>query len=144
MKRLFCTLLAAVMLLSVLAGCSEMAGNAADAAKEKLTEKFQSILDEYKVEVVEVKTAAGKLNGDKAAVQFFCAALVKANSDSLVQPCAKAMGKIFEEAGFQIQTGSRVESAYLEHKDITFDHTDFSDGSYYTLWVYNSVLEKTK
>ncbi len=144
MRKWIALLLAAVLLCGTFSGCStvgDIAGNVADAAAKELESQLKTTLEKYKVQVVEVKTAFGKLNGDNdKATQFFCAALIKSESDTAAQTCATALDAIFETAGSMEQTGSRVAHFALVHKSIQYDHTDFSDGNYYTVYVYNSSL----
>lgn len=131
------------MLCGIFAGCNavgEIAGNVADAAMKELENQVKATLEKNKVNVVELKTAIGKLNDDGSEMQFFCAALVKSDTDTVVNGAAEAMGAVFEKSGVLVQTGSKVESEYLVHKDITFKHSDFSDGTYYVIYVYISDM----
>jgi hypothetical protein len=118
----------------------EIAGNVADAAMKELENQVKATLEKNKVNVVELKTAIGKLNDEGSEMQFFCAALVKSDTDTVVNGAAEAMGAVFEKSGVLVQTGSKVESEYLVHKDITFKHSDFSDGTYYVIYVYISDM----
>ena len=143
MRRIVSLLLAVCMLLSV-SGCAvvgEIAGNVADAAVEELESQLKATLEKHKVEVVEVKTAFGHLNGeDEKEMQFFCAALIRSDSDTAAQTCATALDAIFEQTGFTAQTASQVTNSVLEHKTVVYDHSDFSGGNYYTVYVYNSSI----
>ena len=140
MRRIVSLLLAVCMLLSV-SGCAvvgEIAGNVADAAVKELESQLKATLEKHKVEVVEVKTAFGHLNGeDEKEMQFFCAALIRSDSDTAAQTCATALDAIFEQTGFTAQTASQVTNSVLEHKTVVYDHSDFSGGNYYTVYVYN-------
>lgn len=142
-RKLLCLLLSLVMLLSILTGCGavgEIAGNVADAAQAELEKQVQAMLAEYKVDVVELKTTAGKLNDGEEAFQFFCAVLVRAENDAIPQSCAAALDKTFQDAGVVLQTGSAIESPYLAKKTLSYKFTAFDDGStYYTIYVYSAV-----
>ena len=145
MKYRFTALVLVLALLLALCGCSEavgeIAGNVADAAVKELEIQSKKTLEKYKVDVVEVKSAIGKLNNDSdSELQFFCGVLVRSNSDSLPQSCASALGKLFEQTGVHIQSESKIDSEYLVNKTITFKHTDFSTGDYYLIWGYTSSL----
>ncbi len=123
-------------------GCdaaTKFTDDVSQTAKAELEKLVKSTLEKNKIDVVEVKTAVGKLN-DTGKLQFFCAALVKANSDSIPQTCADALGKIFEDAGLKVQTAPAVDSPYLVHKTVTFKHTDYTDGTYYMVYAYQSNL----
>ena len=142
-RKVVSLVLAAFMLCRIFAGCNavgEIAGNVADAAMKELENQVKATLEKNKVNVVELKTAIGKLNDDGSEMQFFCAALVKSDTDTVVNGAAEAMGAVFEKSGVLVQTGSKVESEYLVHKDITFKHSDFSDGTYYVIYVYISDM----
>lgn len=142
-QKLLCLLLALVMLASILSGCGaagEIAGNVADVAKAELEKQVRAVLAEYKVDVVELKTTAGKLNDGEGQFQFFCAVLVRAENDTIPQSCASTLGKVFQDAGLLVQTGSAIESPYLAKKSLTYKFTGFDDGSnYYTIYVYSAV-----
>ena len=142
MRKMSAILLVLVMVASLMAGCSavgDIAGNVASAAMEELENQVKAVLEKNKVDVVELKTDFGKLNDEGSKLQFFCAALIRSENETAVEGCAKALDGLFEHTGVQIQTGSKVENAHLIHKDITYDHSDFTDGSYYTIYVYTSL-----
>ena len=144
MRKIIALFLAAVLLCGTVSGCAvvgDIAGNVADAAAKELEIQLKATLQKYKVEVVEVKTAFGHLNGeDEKALQFFCAALIKTESETAAQTCATALDAVFEEAGSMVQAGSQFTHSALVYKTIQFDHADFSGGNYYTVYVYNSSL----
>ena len=144
MKRILALALSAILVLGCFAGCAavgEIAGNVADAAAKELENQLKATLEKHKVEVIEVKTAFGKLNGDDdKAMQFFAAALIRCESDTAAQNTATALDALFEQAGAMVQTDSAVAHEALVHKTITYSHTDFSAGNYYTVYVYNSSL----
>ena len=136
-------LLAALLVLTCFTGCggtvSKIAGNVADAALAELENQIKQTLEENKLEVKELKTTFGNLNGTGES-QFFCAALIKSDSSAIAESTAKTLGKLFTDAGVLEQTGARVESKYLEHKSIEFKHSDFSDGTYFVIFVYHKDL----
>ena len=145
MKYRFTALVLVLALLLALCGCSEavseIAGNVADAAVKELEVQIEKTLEKYKVDVIEVKSAVGKLNNDSDSdLQFFCGVLVRSNSDALPEGSVSALGNLFERAGVQRQTGSEIDSEYLVNKTISFNHTDFSTGDYYLIWAYTSSL----
>ena len=141
--KFFSLLLALILAFSCLTGCStvtDIAGNVADAAMKELETQIKDVLEEYKVQMVEFKTTAGKLNGTGNEIQFFCAVLIQADSDTTAKLCANALDGIFEETGVVPQTSSQIKSLYLEHKTLSYKHTDFSAGNYYTIYVYSSNI----
>ncbi len=143
-RKMISVILLLALTACLFTGCgetvSEIAGNVADAAMEELEEQIKAALEKNKVEVVEMKTVYGKLNDDGSKNQFFCAALVKSQSTNLPQAAADAVGKLVTEAGLLAQTGSKVESDYLVHKDVVFKHDDFTSGDYYVIYAYHKDL----
>ena len=143
MKRKLLSLLLIITLLATFStGCSEtateIAGNVAKAAMEELKLQVQTVLEENNLEVIEIKPIMGVLNDDKDSMKFFCAALVTADSTQLLDDCVSALKLVFEDAGLMVQTGRKVSSPYLVHQELIYDHTDFSAGNYYTIYVYTS------
>ncbi len=144
--RIFLCLLCAALLIT-LSGCGDVvsgiAGNVADAALKELENQIKATVAEYKVDVVEIKSAVGQLNNESDSdLQFFCGVLVRSNSDALPNRSAEALEGLFERSGITAQTGSRIESDLLTNKAISFKHTDFSTGDYYMIWVYSPSLTK--
>ena len=78
MRKLICGILCLVLVLG-LCGCStvgELAQGAADAAVQELEKQVKQTLEKNKVEMVQMKTAFGKLNDDGGKLQMFCAVFV--------------------------------------------------------------------
>ena len=145
MFKKFISFVLVVLLLCALAGCGdvagEIAGNVAEAAKKELENQIKATFEKYKIEILDLKTAVGKLNGDSEDVQFFCAVLVQSDSDAIPQSAADTLSKLFHDAGTKIQTDAKIESTYLEHKSLDFKQEAFEDGkTYYTVWCYTDKL----
>lgn len=145
MLRKFTALVLALLMLCALAGCGEVAGdiagNVADAAMKELENQIKQTFETYKIEILDMKSAVGKLNGTEGDMQFFCAVLVQSDSDALPQSAANTLSKLFHDAGIQIQSGTEIESAYLEHKELSYKFSSFSNGkTYYTVWFYTDRL----
>ena len=144
-RKLFCLFFVLTLVLSIFAGCGEVvgeiAGNVADAAARELENQIRKTIEEYKVDVVEVKSAVGKLDDDvDSSQQFFCGVLVRSNSDVIPQSIAVTLGSIFEEAGCHRWLKSEIDNDRLVNKKLTFSHSDFSTGDYYLVWGYTSSL----
>ena len=139
-------IIALVLVLAfALCGCSEVvsdiAGNVADAAAKELENQVRKTVEEYKVEVVEVKSAFGKLDpAVESDQQFFCGVLVRSNSDAIPQSVAVTLGGIFEEAGCQPWHKSEIDNDHLVNKKISFKHSDFGSGDYFMIWGYTTSL----
>ena len=144
MRKIYILVLALAMVLSLFTGCSdtvsEIAGNVADAAIEELEKQVKAALEKNKVEVIEMKTVFGELNDAGSEHQVFCAALIKSNATDIPKAAAETIGKLVTEAGLLEQTGSKVESELLIHKEIVFKHSDFSEGNYYVIYAYHEDL----
>ena len=143
-RKIYILILVLVMALCLFTGCSEtvgeIAGNVADAAMEELEKQVKATLEKNKVDVIEMKTVFGKLNDAGSKSQFFCAALIRSNATDIPNAAADAIGNLVTEAGLLEQTGSKVESDLLIHKEIVFKHTDFSEGNYYVIYAYHKDL----
>ena len=143
-RKFVSVILLLALSLCLFTGCSEtvseIAGNVADAAKAELENQVKAAIEKNKVEVIEMKTVYGKLNDDGSESQFFCAALVKSGSTNLPKAAADTVGMLVTEAGVLAQTGSKVESEHLVHKDLVFEHSDFSTGDYYVIFAYHKDL----
>ncbi len=143
-KKLIALVLALGLLLA-LAGCGEVAGeiagNVADAAKKELENQIKATFEQYKVEILDMKTAVGKLSSDSSDIQFFCAVLVQSDSDAIPQSAADTLGKLFHDAGIHVQTEAKISNAYLQTKELTYKFNSFGDGkTYYTVWCYTDRL----
>ena len=144
MKRFFTLLLTAALLLSLCA-CSDVvtdiAGNVADAALKELEAQIKETVEAYKVDIVEIKSAVGRLNNDSDSdLQFFCGVLVRSNSDAVPQSICDRLDGLFARSGMQKQSTAAIESSLLTNKQISFKHTDFSASDYYLLWAYSPSL----
>ena len=141
-----CVICLLLVLCMVLAGCGEVAGeiagNVAEAAKKELENQIRQTFETYKIDIVEMKTAVGSLNGDGEDIQFFCAVLVRSDSDAIPRSAADTLRKLFHDAGVVAQDSDGVvDSDYLEHKSITYKFSSFDDGqTYYTVWFYTDKL----
>lgn len=138
-RRIFALVLALCCGLVVLTGC-DMMGQVADAALEaakvELENQIKAKIAEYKLTVVEGKSAFGQLNDEGGKYQFFYAILVQSNTDASARECAEALNKVFGTAGYEKQTKSEFPSKHLVHKTITFTHSDFSADNYYVIYLY--------
>ena len=143
MMKKFLALLLALLTVFGMAGCGEVAGdiagNVAEAAKKELENQIKQTFETYKMEILDMKSAVGKLNGDGDEIQFFCAVLVQSDSPAIPQSAADALSKLFHDAGIQLQSGAKVESSYLQHKDLTFKQ-EGNGTSHYAVWFYTNKL----
>lgn len=134
----FMRALALILLLATLCGCSavgEIAEGVKNAAMDELKNQMQSQLEKNKVEVLQVKSAAGKLNNEGGKLQFFVAFLVRSENPQQLQSAAEVLGKSIGKTGFAAQTGAAVESPYLVHKQLEFDADKVTENCY-LLYLY--------
>ena len=142
-RRIFALILVLCFSLCIFAGCdavSDIASAAVEAAKQEVENQVKAKLEEYKVTIVEGKSAFGALNDEGGKYQFFYAILVQTNTESAAADCANALNSAFGNAGYVAQTAPEFENEHLVHKTITFNRTDFSAGNYYTVYLYLSDL----
>ena len=142
-RRIFCLFLVVFLVFSLCAcgeTASQIADSVMDAAMNELKAQVKQLLEKNKLEVVEIKTAFGKLNDNGGNYQFFIAALVKSNGTAVPQSTADTMNKLFSEAGLTAQTESALQNEHLVHKTIAFNHADYSEGNYYAIWGYAADL----
>ena len=145
MKTRFAALVLILALLLTLGGCSEAVGeiasNVADAAVKELEVQVKATFETYKIDILDMKTAIGKLNGDSKDIQFYCAVLVQSDSDAIPQSAADTLSKLFHDAGINVQTGPVIDNSYLQNKTLSFKYDGFQDGqTYYCVWCYTDKL----
>ena len=134
----FLRILALVLALATLCGCSavgEIAEGVKNAAMEELKNQLAAQLQKNKVEILQVKSTAGKLNDEGGKLQLFVAFLVRSENPQQLQSAAEALGESLGKTGFAPQTGAKVESPYLVHKQLEFDADKVTENSY-LLYLY--------
>ena len=146
MRKILSVFLIIALTACLFAGCGETVDKIADsviqAAKDELVAQVKLALEENKLEVIEVKTAYGKLNNNGSDMQFFVAALVRAEKTDLIEASLAAPAKVFTDTGILPETDSSIDSNHLVHKTLSYGHGDFSDGTYYTVYAYYNDLSK--
>lgn len=134
----FLRILALILLLATLCGCSavgEIAEGVKNAAMEELKNQLAAQLQKNKVEILQVKSTAGKLNDEGGKLQLFVAFLVRSENPQQLQSAAEALGESLGKTGFAPQTGAKVESPYLVHKQLEFDEDKVTDNCW-LLYLY--------
>ena len=146
MRRILSVFLIIALTACLFAGCGDTVDKIADsviqAAKEELVAQVKLALEENKLEVIEVKTAFGKLNDDGSDMQLFVAALVRTEKTDIIQSSLVAPAKVFTDVGLFQETDSTIDSPLLVHKSLSYGHSDFSDGTYYTVYAYYNDISK--
>lgn len=145
-RKLIALILVAACVAGVAAGCGEIASditaNVLEAAKAELENQVKAKIEEYKVTVVETKTAVGNINDADAEHQFFFALLIQTDSEDSAAACADAVGKLFGTSGYMAQSDKAVNSEYLTKQFLTYNTTDYKEGNYYTVYVYVEDITK--
>lgn len=89
------------------------------------------------VELLETDAICGKLNGNGNGMNYFGAALVRADSTEAMDTLASELKEDFETVGYTVVDGYALEIPYLEHGSLTFDYTDFQQNeTYYCIYYY--------
>ena len=91
------------------------------------------------VEMIESRSVCGKLNGNGNGMDFFAALLVT-GTESEVQAVVDALAEEYGEVGYLSQTEAKITVKYLEHESLSYFHQNYTDGEYYTVYVYTSDL----
>lgn len=92
---------------------------------------------EAAVELLEVKSVCGKLNGNGNGMNYFGAALMTADSAEDMETLTAALEREFETVGYVIQEGTQVDVPHLEHRKLFFDDINFRENeTYYCVWFY--------
>ena len=145
MRKFISVILILALTACLFAGCSDttnkIAASVAEAAREELEVQLKAALEEHKLEVIEIKTAFGKLN-DTADSQYFIAALVRTENTDIIEASLTGLNYVFTDTGCIPETDSTIDSEHLVHKELSYARTDFSDGTYYTVYAYYDDLAK--
>ena len=97
------------------------------------------IKEDSSIELLETRSVCGKLNGNGNGMQFYCAALVRSDSEENVKLLAESLSETFEIAGYCLQASPKIQSTYLQHTTMTFQQSiSYEDGDYYTIYIYCS------
>ena len=139
MRKLICIFLALV-LVAALAGCNGTAGEIADkvaqAAMEELKVQLQASFEKNKIEVLQVKSALGKLNDEGGKLQLYMAFLVRTENPQQLEAAVEAL-KSSGQVGYAPQASAAIESPYLVHKQLSFDESKLTDATNcYLVYLY--------
>jgi len=132
MRKLICIFLA-VLLVAALAGCSvagEIVDKVAQAAVEELKNQLQTAFEQNKIDVLQVKSAVGKLNDEGGQLQLFFGFLVRSENSQNLQTVADALSSSLGQSGCVPQTEAAIDSPYLVHKTLSFDADKVTDNCY--------------
>lgn len=89
------------------------------------------------VEILELQSVCGKLNGNGNGMSYFGAALVEADSVEQMDTLAAELKADYDAVEYMLQEGPEVHSPYLEHKKLSFDGDKLQEGSTcYCIYFY--------
>lgn len=91
------------------------------------------------VEMIESRSVCGKLNGNGNGMDFFAAVLVT-GTELEVQAVVAALAQAYGDVGYLSQSEAKITVKYLEHESLSYSHKDYTDGEYYTVYIYDSDL----
>ena len=100
---------------------------------------LENALSKVDIEVIESRSVCGKLNGNGNGMNFFAAVLVKADPEAL-DACIADLSSTHEVVEYICQNNKKIAVRYLEHASLTYSHADYTDGEYYTVYIYDSSL----
>ncbi|MBO5778592.1 MAG: hypothetical protein J6R82_03390 [Clostridia bacterium] len=136
-RRIFTVCLIVVLLPVLILGGGRLYN---DALLNGVESDLCDALEAEEIAVIESKSVCGKLNGNGNGMNFFAAALVKATPEAL-DAVVSALSEEHERVSYVKQTAAKIDLSYLEHRTLIYDHKDYSDGEYYTVYVYDSGLK---
>ena len=108
------------------------------------TEKMKnSIKNENELQLVDIQSECGKLNGNGNGVQYFGAALVKTDKEECVQKVVEGLQDEYEIITYTKQNGAQIMCKYVEHVTISYvcADLDWQADCYYTIYFYCSGSE---
>ena len=91
--------------------------------------------------VLDSQSATGKLNGNGNGKQFFCAVLVRAESEETVKTLAHELNQEFESVGYSLQNGKIMDHSnnkYLEHSSVSFDNFPQDGEICYVIYLFDT------
>lgn len=133
-----------VGLLAVLIICAVViAWNWNQILLDQMTARLVDTVSDYdEIELLDTRSVYGKLNGNGNGIQFFGAVLVRASSDSALQDVVEELSDGFEVVDLVPQKLSKIESKYLEHAHLEFQHPALEeDGDCYRISFFCSEHE---
>lgn len=135
-RIIFTVCLIVVLIPAIVMGGGRLYNNALLWGMEH---NLESTLSRGDVEILESQSVCGKLNGNGNGMEFFAAVLVTASQEELEMRISDLAEK-YEVVEYVPQTEAKIDMKYLEHKSLSYDHENYTDGEYYTVYIYDSGL----
>lgn len=111
---------------------------------KNLTEDVKrDISYEKELHLIDIQAEYEKLNGNGNDIQYFVAALVKAEEEKTVKTFTDKLQDEYEVLGYIKQEGIKIESEYIEHIQMSYDvkNINWEDDCYYMIYFYSSYKE---
>ena len=91
------------------------------------------------IALIETQSVCGKLNGNGNGIQFFGAALITTQSKTDLDLLVQQLSSKYDIVQYAVQTGSKIETTYLEHASLQFDSDASNIDGAYIVYYYNST-----
>ncbi|MBQ7603841.1 MAG: hypothetical protein IJU75_02695 [Clostridia bacterium] len=106
-----------------------------------MEKEVRNAIDDY-LEVIEVKSVCGKLNGNGNGMNFLTAVLVRAGSvdDSDLKKAADELSDKYENVECYIASDNLISSRHLQHTQLRFDSIP-ENGKNIVIVVYQSQIK---
>ena len=100
---------------------------------------MRSIIKSYEnIELIETKSVYGKLVGSGNGINFFGAALIRAESEDEVMEICQKLKEKFDISEYSLQTEKEIKTKYLEHRKLSFDHDFGEEDNIYLVFFFDS------
>lgn len=92
------------------------------------------------LEIIDVESQYGKLNGNGNGVQYFGVVLVHADNEEDVKKFVKKKANDYEVLEYTVQSEAIVNNKYVQNIQIEYDEKNINwlDGGYYSIYFYES------
>ena len=100
---------------------------------------FEKAVQAEGFEILETKSVYGKLNGNGNGINYFSAALIKAEEKD-VEALIQALEAEFEVAKYYKQENGKIATVHNEHFPLEYEVSLNENETYYTVYVFESGI----
>ena len=101
---------------------------------------FEKAVQAEGFEILETKSVYGKLNGNGNGINYFSAALIKADEKD-VEALIQALEAEFEVAKYYLQEDEKIATIHNEHFPLEYEVSLNENETYYTVYVFESGIK---
>ena len=101
---------------------------------------FEKAVQAEGFEILETKSVYGKLNGNGNGINYFSAALIKAEEKD-VEALIQALEAEFEVAEYYLQENGKIATIHNEHAPLEYEVSLNENETYYTVYVFESGIK---